>query len=72
MVTSFPFSIKPPSVKTNILRSLAELGCGVIVVPATTSFKEIMNYKPDGLFLSNGRPPVEANTSLPFTSNFID
>ena len=41
-------------IKTNILRSLAELGCGVIVVPATTSFKEIMNYKPDGLFLSNG------------------
>ena len=41
-------------IKTNILRSLAELGCGIIVVPATTSFKEIMNYKPDGLFLSNG------------------
>ena len=41
-------------IKTNILRSFAELGCGVIVVPATTSFKEIMNYKPDGLFLSNG------------------
>ena len=25
-----------------------------------------------GIFLSKGRPPVEANTSLPFTSNFID
>lgn len=41
-------------VKMNILRILADLGCKVTVVPASTSAKDIMAYKPDGVFLSNG------------------
>ena len=41
-------------IKFNILRILADLGCEVHVFPATSSFKEIMSIKPDGLFLSNG------------------
>lgn len=41
-------------IKWNILRIFAELGCETHVFPATTSFKEIMAVKPDGLFLSNG------------------
>jgi carbamoyl-phosphate synthase small subunit len=41
-------------VKRNILRLLARTGCEVTVVPATTSFDEIMALKPDGVFLSNG------------------
>ncbi len=41
-------------IKWNILRILADLGCETHVFPATASFKEIMNIKPDGLFLSNG------------------
>lgn len=40
--------------KRNILRCLASAGARVIVVPATTSAKEILSYKPDGVFLSNG------------------
>lgn len=40
--------------KLNILRCLADLGCDVTVVPATTSFEEIMKHNPDGVFLSNG------------------
>ena len=55
-------------IKTNILRSLAELGCGVIVVPATTSFKEIMNFKPGGLFLSNGPGDPKATGKYIITS----
>jgi carbamoyl-phosphate synthase small subunit len=41
-------------VKKNILRCLGSQGCAVTVVPATTSFDEIMALAPDGLFLSNG------------------
>jgi carbamoyl-phosphate synthase small subunit len=41
-------------VKRNILRRLASYGCRVIVVPATTSAAEILQYNPDGIFLSNG------------------
>jgi len=41
-------------VKHNILRELASLGCVVSVVPATTSAKEILAMKPDGVVLSNG------------------
>ena len=40
--------------KLNILRSLAERGCKVSVVPATTSAGDILKHKPDGVFLSNG------------------
>ncbi|MGF1493853.1 MAG: glutamine-hydrolyzing carbamoyl-phosphate synthase small subunit [Microcoleaceae cyanobacterium] len=41
-------------VKRNILRRLASYGCRVIVVPASTTAEEILNYNPDGIFLSNG------------------
>ncbi|MDE1981959.1 MAG: glutamine-hydrolyzing carbamoyl-phosphate synthase small subunit [Betaproteobacteria bacterium] len=41
-------------VKHNILRLLAERGCHVTVVPATTSAEEALAYRPDGIFLSNG------------------
>src|SRR5690606_16816671 len=41
-------------IKKNILRSLAEVGCKITVVPATSSVEEIMKHKPDGIFLSNG------------------
>ena len=41
-------------VKYNILRCLEELGCEVIVVPATTPSGAILAYEPDGIMLSNG------------------
>jgi carbamoyl-phosphate synthase small subunit len=41
-------------VKRNILRRLASYGCRVIVVPATTTLEQILEYNPDGIFLSNG------------------
>jgi carbamoyl-phosphate synthase small subunit len=40
--------------KTNILRCLANAGCAVTVVPATTKADDILARKPDGVFLSNG------------------
>ncbi len=41
-------------IKQNILRMLASRGCKVTVVPAQTSAAEVLKYKPDGVFLSNG------------------
>jgi carbamoyl-phosphate synthase small subunit len=41
-------------IKRAILRQLVDAGARVTVVPATTSFDEIMALNPDGLFLSNG------------------
>ncbi len=40
--------------KRNILRCLASAGCKVTVVPATAQAAEILERKPDGVFLSNG------------------
>jgi carbamoyl-phosphate synthase small subunit len=41
-------------IKHNILRMLAERGCRVRVFPATAPADEILAWKPDGFFLSNG------------------
>ena len=41
-------------VKRNILRLLADYGCRMTVVPATTSADEVLAMNPDGVFLSNG------------------
>lgn len=40
--------------KRNILRCLASVGCAVTVVPANATVEEIMEHRPDGIFLSNG------------------
>ena len=40
--------------KWNILRCLTQVGCRVTVVPGTVSADEVLRYKPDGVFLSNG------------------
>jgi carbamoyl-phosphate synthase small subunit len=41
-------------IKTNILRRLAAHGCQVRVFPASAPASEVMAWKPDGIFLSNG------------------
>ncbi|MCW4006848.1 MAG: glutamine-hydrolyzing carbamoyl-phosphate synthase small subunit [Candidatus Bathyarchaeota archaeon] len=41
-------------VKYNIMRNLLKRGVNVIRVPYDFSAKEVMEYKPDGVFLSNG------------------
>ncbi|MBC8021310.1 MAG: glutamine-hydrolyzing carbamoyl-phosphate synthase small subunit [Methyloceanibacter sp.] len=40
--------------KRNILRELATAGCRLTIVPATTTAEEILERRPDGVFLSNG------------------
>ncbi len=41
-------------IKYNILRNLINVGCEVKVVPATLPASEVLDMKPDGVFLSNG------------------
>ncbi len=40
--------------KRNIFRNLADAGARVTVLPATSSFEDVMAHEPDGIFLSNG------------------
>jgi len=49
-------------VKRNILRMLVERGCHLTVVPAQTPAEEVLRYRPDGIFLSNGPGDPEACT----------
>jgi carbamoyl-phosphate synthase small subunit len=48
-VVAFDFGIK-----RNILRKLAARGCKLTVIPAQSAAQEVLAYKPDGIFLSNG------------------
>ncbi len=41
-------------VKLNILRCLAQMGCRVRVVPASTPVEDVLALAPDGVLLSNG------------------
>jgi carbamoyl-phosphate synthase small subunit len=40
--------------KTNILRCLADAGCRLTVVPATSTANDVLSLRPDGIFVSNG------------------
>ncbi|MEO6391400.1 MAG: glutamine-hydrolyzing carbamoyl-phosphate synthase small subunit [Pyrinomonadaceae bacterium] len=52
-------------VKLNSLRSLAQLGCRVTVVPAATGAAEVLALAPDGIFLSNGPgDPASMNAAV--------
>jgi len=48
--------------KMNIFRNLVECGCRVRVVPATASADEVLQGRPDGVFVSNGPGDPEAVT----------
>ncbi len=41
-------------IKFNTLRSLSQRGCQVLVVPATSSARAILDFAPDGILVSNG------------------
>ena len=41
-------------VKLNILRSLREWNCDIVVLPASSPTEMILSYHPDGILLSNG------------------
>ncbi|MDD3028930.1 MAG: glutamine-hydrolyzing carbamoyl-phosphate synthase small subunit [Alphaproteobacteria bacterium] len=59
--------------KRNILRCLVEAECRVTVVPAQTSFDDIMALNPDGIFLSNGPgdPAATGVYAVPVIKKFL-
>ena len=61
-------------VKRNILRLLAQAGCDVTVVPATTKAEDILALKPDGVFLSNGPgdPAATGEYAVPVIRKLLD
>ncbi len=60
--------------KRNIFRNLVEAGARVTIVPATASFEEIMEHKPDGFFLSNGPgdPAATGEYAIPVIAKMLD
>ncbi|MCC7259514.1 MAG: glutamine-hydrolyzing carbamoyl-phosphate synthase small subunit [Alphaproteobacteria bacterium] len=60
--------------KLNILRCLVSAGCRVTVVPASTSAKDILKHKPDGIFLSNGPgdPAATGQYAIPVLKELLD
>tara|TARA_Y100000590_G_scaffold353654_1_gene406655 strand:- start:50 stop:1174 length:1125 start_codon:yes stop_codon:yes gene_type:complete len=60
-------------VKTNILRLLVDLGCKITVVPAETTANDVLELKPDGIFLSNGPgDPDACKYAIEAIKHFID
>src|SRR5690606_24915728 len=47
-------------IKQNILREFLKFDTELKIFPAQTDYKEILDYKPDGIFLSNGPGDPEA------------
>jgi carbamoyl-phosphate synthase small subunit len=60
--------------KRNILRCLATAGCKVTVVPAKATAAEIIERKPDGVFLSNGPgdPAATGEYAVPEIRKLVD
>lgn len=60
--------------KRNILRCLSSTGCKVTVVPADTTANEILDYNPDGVFLSNGPgdPAATGHYAIPTIQGLMD
>lgn len=60
-------------IKTNTPRMFAERGIRVHVVPSATSIEQVLELKPDGVFLSNGPgDPATADANVALTREVLD
>jgi carbamoyl-phosphate synthase small subunit len=60
-------------IKRNILRLLADHGCRMTVVPATTPAEKVIALNPDGIFLSNGPgDPEPCDYAIRATQQFLE
>jgi carbamoyl-phosphate synthase small subunit len=60
-------------IKRNLLRKLAQRNCKVTVLPAATPAEEILAFKPDGVFLSNGPgDPEPCDYAITATRKLLD
>lgn len=60
--------------KRNILRSLAESGAAVTVLPATATAEEVLAHDPEGVFLSNGPgdPAATGEYAVPMIQKLLE
>jgi carbamoyl-phosphate synthase small subunit len=60
--------------KNNIFRNLVKAGARVTVLPATASYEQVMEQKPDGVFLSNGPgdPAATGEYAVPVIRQVLD
>ena len=60
-------------IKKNILRYFSNFDCEVVVVPCSESSENLINFKPHGIFLSNGPgdPAATGKYSIPVVKNLI-
>ena len=60
--------------KRNIFRNLADAGARVTVLPATSTFEEVMAHDPDGFFLSNGPgdPAATGEYAVPVIQKLLE
>ena len=60
-------------IKLNILNSLSNFNCEIVVVPASTDAQDIINIEPDGVFLSNGPgdPKATGKYAVPTINKLI-
>ena len=60
--------------KRNIFRNLADAGARVTVLPATSTFEEVMAHEPDGIFLSNGPgdPAATGEYAVPVIQQLLE
>ncbi|MBK2266971.1 glutamine-hydrolyzing carbamoyl-phosphate synthase small subunit [Francisella philomiragia] len=61
-------------VKYNILRNLVDAGFKVTVVPADSTYEDIMKHNPDGVFLSNGPgdPFATSDYTMPVIKKLLE
>ena len=60
-------------IKKNILRYFSNFDCEVVVVPCSESSENLINFRPHGIFLSNGPgdPAATGKYSIPVVKNLI-
>lgn len=60
--------------KNNIFRNLVKAGARVTVLPATATFEQVMEQKPDGVFLSNGPgdPAATGEYAVPVIQKILE
>jgi len=59
-------------IKNNIIRELRRRNLKVIVVPYYTSYKDVMDYSPDGVLISNGPgDPKKCTETIQMAENLI-
>jgi carbamoyl-phosphate synthase small subunit len=59
--------------KKNILRCLSNVGCKITVLPADATSQDILSYRPDGVFLTNGPgdPSATAEYAVPMIRELL-